>query len=83
MHMLAPIFHSHSSSQLLAVDCRQRRYAKDSSVPQDIVNLAKFVLSKFFQMAATNKKIFMELLFWKTPREAYELEHGYESYKEP
>ncbi|XP_043240861.1 protein timeless homolog [Amphibalanus amphitrite] len=49
---------------------------------KDIVKLAKYVLSKFFQMAATNKMIFMEMLFWKTPREAYELEHGYDSYKE-
>jgi timeless len=37
---------------------------------------------KFTEVASTNSKVYMELLFWKTPRDAYDIEQGYGSYQE-
>ncbi|KAM6231160.1 protein timeless homolog isoform 2-T3 [Spheniscus humboldti] len=47
--------------------------------PQELVALAKFVLGKFFALAATNKKVFVELLFWKSPAAVREMTEGYGS----
>ncbi len=41
------------------------------------MKFSKFALGKFFEMAASNKKMFMELLFWKDTRDIYELTEGY------
>uniref|UniRef100_A0A0L8FYM3 Timeless N-terminal domain-containing protein n=1 Tax=Octopus bimaculoides TaxID=37653 RepID=A0A0L8FYM3_OCTBM len=44
---------------------------------QEIVQFGVFIVRKFFVVAEKNKKIFMEMLFWKTAREAGELSDGY------
>lgn len=44
--------------------------------------LAKFILGKFFALAATNKKAFVELLFWKSPAAVCEMTKGYGSLQE-
>ncbi|XP_027764170.1 protein timeless homolog isoform X2 [Empidonax traillii] len=49
---------------------------------QELVTLAKFILGKFFALAATNKKAFVELLFWKNPTTVYEMTRGYSSLQE-
>ncbi|XP_072703640.1 protein timeless homolog isoform X3 [Ciconia boyciana] len=49
---------------------------------QELVALAKFVLGKFFALAATNKKAFVELLFWKSPAAVREMTEGYGSLRE-
>ncbi|XP_068266009.1 protein timeless homolog isoform X3 [Nyctibius grandis] len=49
---------------------------------QELVALAKFVLGKFFALAATNKKAFVELLFWKSPAAVREMTEGYGSLQE-
>ncbi|XP_051632653.1 protein timeless homolog isoform X3 [Manacus candei] len=49
---------------------------------QELVALAKFILGKFFALAATNKKAFVELLFWKNPTAVYEMTKGYGSLQE-
>ncbi|XP_058678064.1 protein timeless homolog [Ammospiza caudacuta] len=46
---------------------------------QELVTLAKFILGKFFALAATNKKAFVELLFWKSPAIVGEMTQGYSS----
>uniref|UniRef100_A0A8C3PNX6 Timeless circadian regulator n=1 Tax=Calidris pygmaea TaxID=425635 RepID=A0A8C3PNX6_9CHAR len=46
---------------------------------QELVALAKFILGKFFALAATNKKAFVELLFWKSPAAVREMTEGYGS----
>ncbi|XP_055552561.1 protein timeless homolog isoform X2 [Falco cherrug] len=46
---------------------------------QELVALAKFILGKFFALAATNKKAFVELLFWKSPLAIREMTEGYGS----
>ncbi|XP_067170063.1 protein timeless homolog [Apteryx mantelli] len=49
---------------------------------QELVTLAKFILGKFFALAATNKKAYVELLFWKSPAIAREMAEGYGSLRE-
>ncbi|XP_074785618.1 protein timeless homolog isoform X2 [Athene noctua] len=49
---------------------------------QELVALAKFILGKFFALAATNKKAFVELLFWKNPAAVREMTEGYGSLQE-
>ncbi|KAM4755053.1 protein timeless homolog isoform 1-T4 [Cyanocitta cristata] len=49
---------------------------------QELVALAKFILGKFFALAATNKKAFVELLFWKSPAIVCEMTKGYSSLQE-
>merc|ERR1712142_744865 len=44
---------------------------------RELAKFAKFILSKFMNVANSNKKVFMELLFWKTSREATEIFEGY------
>merc|ERR1712240_472318 len=44
---------------------------------RELAKFAKFILSKFLNVANNNKKVFMELLFWKTSREATEIFEGY------
>ena len=47
--------------------------------------MAKFgiyIVRKFAQVSLDNPKVFAELLFWKTARDAAEIELGYGNYKE-
>lgn len=46
---------------------------------QELMKFAVFVIRKFYDVSKTNKKLYMELLFWKTKNEAYEIEAGYGS----
>ncbi|XP_033100607.1 protein timeless homolog [Anneissia japonica] len=52
-----------------------------SKLPEykEIVKFAKFIMRKFFECLETNKKLFVEILFWKDVKEAYELTEGYGS----
>ena len=40
---------------------------------------AKFILGKFFDLYKTNPMVVVELLFWKTNTECYEMVEGYGS----
>lgn len=44
---------------------------------QELVTFAKFVLNRFFALAAKNNKAFVELLFWKSVGAAREMTEGY------
>ena len=44
---------------------------------EEISKFAKFIIDKFAEVAKNNNKLFVELLFWKNCREAYEVEEGY------
>ncbi|XP_029654177.1 protein timeless homolog [Octopus sinensis] len=44
---------------------------------QEIVKFGVFIVQKFLVVAEKNKKVFMEMLFWKTAREAGELSGDY------
>ncbi|CAG2251184.1 TIMELESS [Mytilus edulis] len=47
---------------------------------KEIVKFGHFVIGKFVQCAENNKKIFMEMLFWKGGKESVECVDGYGSY---
>lgn len=40
-------------------------------------------MRKFTEVAKKNKKVFMELLFWKELKTAYEIEEGYDADQNP
>uniref|UniRef100_A0A4W5RZS3 Timeless circadian clock n=1 Tax=Hucho hucho TaxID=62062 RepID=A0A4W5RZS3_9TELE len=44
---------------------------------KELVTFAKFVLSRFFALAAKNNKAFVELLFWKSVGAVREMTEGY------
>lgn len=49
----------------------------DSPKFNELSRFAKFIIGRFIEATEKNKKVFIELLFWKNCREAYELEEGY------
>ena len=44
---------------------------------RELAKFSKFIVAKFLKVAADNKKVFTELFFWKTSREATEIIEGY------
>ncbi|XP_061179569.1 protein timeless homolog [Saccostrea echinata] len=48
---------------------------------KEIAKFATFVIRRFVEVAEKNKKVFMEMLFWKGHREASEIVDGYGSYQ--
>ncbi|XP_022340668.2 protein timeless homolog [Crassostrea virginica] len=48
---------------------------------QEIAKFATYVIRQFVEVAEKNKKVFMEMLFWKGHREASEIVDGYGSYQ--
>ncbi|XP_036387570.1 LOW QUALITY PROTEIN: protein timeless homolog [Megalops cyprinoides] len=46
-------------------------------VYKELVTFAKFVLSRFFALAARNNKVYVELLFWKNVGAVREMTEGY------
>ncbi|XP_021358144.1 protein timeless homolog [Mizuhopecten yessoensis] len=48
---------------------------------KEIVKFATFTVRNFVETAETNPKAFMELLFWKSSKEASELVEGYGTYQ--
>lgn len=47
------------------------------SSSQELVTFAKFVINRFFAVAAKNSKAYVELLFWKNVTAAHEMTEGY------
>ncbi|KAL4229316.1 hypothetical protein ACF0H5_012358 [Mactra antiquata] len=48
---------------------------------KEICKFATYIVRKFVEVATNNKKIFMELLFWKSNKDAIEVVEGYGSYQ--
>ncbi|XP_065210655.1 protein timeless homolog [Planococcus citri] len=46
---------------------------------KELQKFAVFIVRKFIEVAKKNDKVYMELLFWKGHKEAYEIEEGYGS----
>ncbi|CAL4069323.1 unnamed protein product, partial [Meganyctiphanes norvegica] len=44
----------------------------------EIAKFGKYIVRQFLKIAETNKKVFIELLFWKNNKEATEIECGYD-----
>ncbi|EMP31035.1 Protein timeless like protein [Chelonia mydas] len=68
----------------LSVFCIFNRLLSDPSATayKELVTFAKYILGKFFALAATNKKVYVELLFWKSTATVREMTEGYGSLQE-
>ncbi|XP_018417522.1 PREDICTED: protein timeless homolog [Nanorana parkeri] len=63
----------------LSVFCVFNRILNDpvASAYKELVSFSKYILNKFFVLAATNKKAYVELLFWKNTTVIREMTEGY------
>uniref|UniRef100_A0A8D0GCA5 Timeless circadian regulator n=1 Tax=Sphenodon punctatus TaxID=8508 RepID=A0A8D0GCA5_SPHPU len=63
----------------LSVFCLFNRLLSDpaASAYKELVTFAKYIMGKFFALAATNKKAYVELLFWKSTAVVREMTEGY------
>ena len=52
---------------------------KSNEIIGEIDKFAKYIVRQLFKVAETNPKVFIEILFWKTQREALEVECGYDA----
>ncbi|KAJ2951910.1 hypothetical protein O0L34_g4163 [Tuta absoluta] len=54
----------------------------NNPLPQfkELERFAVFILRKFTEIASKERKVFIELLFWKSSKEAVEIELGYDLY---
>lgn len=48
----------------------------------ELARFAAYVLREFAAAAEREPKLFVELLFWKTPRDALAIRHGYDAYSD-
>uniref|UniRef100_A0A8C0XAH1 Protein timeless n=1 Tax=Castor canadensis TaxID=51338 RepID=A0A8C0XAH1_CASCN len=65
----------------LSVFCLFNRLLSDPAAGayKELVTFAKYILGKFFALAAVNQKAFVELLFWKNTAVIREMTEGYGS----
>ncbi|KAM4796026.1 protein timeless homolog [Rhinophrynus dorsalis] len=63
----------------LSVFCVFNRILSDpaASAYKELVAFSKYILNKFFTLAATNNKVYVELLFWKNSAVIREMTEGY------
>ncbi|CAG9855567.1 unnamed protein product [Phyllotreta striolata] len=50
---------------------------KDAPQYKELVKFSTYIVRQFINVSRTNDKVYIEALFWKTKKEAYEIEHGY------
>ncbi|KAG7308218.1 hypothetical protein JYU34_006890, partial [Plutella xylostella] len=58
----------------------QKVLENPSPAHKELEKFAIFVLRKFAEAAARTPKVFIELLFWKSAKDAVEIQHGYDLY---
>ncbi|KAM5287939.1 protein timeless homolog [Ctenodactylus gundi] len=65
----------------LSVFCLFNRLLSDPAAGayRELVTFAKYIVGKFFALAAVNQKAFVELLFWKNTAVVREMTEGYGS----
>ncbi|XP_053230673.1 protein timeless homolog isoform X2 [Podarcis raffonei] len=63
----------------LSVFCLFNRLLSDPAAAayKELVTFAKYIVGKFFALAANNKKAYVELLFWKSTAVIREMTEGY------
>uniref|UniRef100_A0A6I8NIU0 Timeless circadian regulator n=1 Tax=Ornithorhynchus anatinus TaxID=9258 RepID=A0A6I8NIU0_ORNAN len=63
----------------LSLFCLFHRLLSDPAAPAypELVTFAKYILGRFFTLAASNSKAFVELLFWKNTSAVREMTEGY------
>lgn len=47
---------------------------------KELVKFATYITRQFFAVAEINPKVYIEVLFWKTSKDAFDIEHGYGAY---
>ncbi|OXU26712.1 hypothetical protein TSAR_004656 [Trichomalopsis sarcophagae] len=86
-HYVLKMFHR------IALDCKmpammyqasifrvfQRVFQSDSRVHKELASFARFVFRGFAEVASRNPKAYMELLFWKSTKQATEMVDGYDA----
>ncbi|XP_050538805.1 protein timeless homolog [Daktulosphaira vitifoliae] len=55
----------------------QKIFMSSNPNHKELRHFAIYIIRKFTEVARKNKKVFMELLFWKDLKIAYEIEEGY------
>lgn len=53
-----------------------------AGIYKELVTFAKYVVNKFFALASTNSKAFVELLFWKNTAVVVDMAEGYQNTKQ-
>lgn len=61
----------------------QKIFSSKNPSHKELKHFAIFIMRKFTEVAKKNKKVFMELLFWKELKTAYEIEEGYDADQNP
>lgn len=54
---------------------------KEIAQYKELVKFATYIMRQFFKIAEINPKIYMEVLFWKSCKEAVDIEQGYGTYQ--
>uniref|UniRef100_A0A2S2NUZ1 Protein timeless n=1 Tax=Schizaphis graminum TaxID=13262 RepID=A0A2S2NUZ1_SCHGA len=57
----------------------QKIFLSKNPSHKELKHFAIFIMRKFTEVAKKNKKVFIELLFWKDLKVAYEIEEGYDA----
>ncbi|XP_050054655.1 protein timeless homolog isoform X3 [Aphis gossypii] len=57
----------------------QKIFSSKNPNHKELKHFAIFIMRKFTEVAKKNKKVFVELLFWKDLKVAYEIEEGYDA----
>ncbi|KAF0730149.1 protein timeless, partial [Aphis craccivora] len=57
----------------------QKIFSSKNPDHKELKHFAIFIMRKFTEVAKKNKKVFVELLFWKDLKVAYEIEEGYDA----
>ncbi|KAK2492151.1 hypothetical protein MC885_010070 [Smutsia gigantea] len=81
LHRLAHDLNMEALLFQLSLFCLFNRLLSDPAAGayKELVIFAKYILSKFFALAAVNPKAFVELLFWKNTAVVREMTEGYAS----
>uniref|UniRef100_A0A2H8TU68 Protein timeless n=1 Tax=Melanaphis sacchari TaxID=742174 RepID=A0A2H8TU68_9HEMI len=57
----------------------QKIFSSKNPSHKELKHFAIFIMRKFTEVAKKNKKVFIEILFWKDLKVAYEIEEGYDA----
>ena len=74
----AMLFHISFLQSFQAIHKDHLVHRSDLSL-KEMDKFASYILSRFFDVCKTNKKVFMELCFWKNTRDANQIVDGYDA----
>lgn len=77
----AMLFHISFLQSFQAIHKDYQIHKSDSGL-KEMHRFAAYILSRFFDVCRTNRKVFMELCFWKTSKDANQIVEGYDANEE-